>query len=591
MRGNRFVCTLAAALAAAPALAQGVPCATDQVQLNSGFQHTGGGGGSVYPIGAQDAWYRILYDPDPGTTEPRPAGVIQKHPAWANPDPNSQWLGAYAGSFASLNGFYVFEVCFCLSEGFDNVVLTLGAKADDAVSVYLNETLNDVITNTATPILAAGDGYTSPTITTVQFTDQSRFRVGENCLMFRVENLGAVAMGLNSLVTVTSPGGFLEDPSCCSKGSVISGQKWNDLNGDGVRDANEPVLPNWPITLSPGGTIQTDSNGYYYFMGLNPGSYTVSEGSQSNWVQTFPASGSYNVQLGLNEIMDHLDFGNTFRPCGELVEESVVCVPDDVIGWSGCYDYTFSFTNNTNVPVHYILIADPNISPNVVPVNPPVPPGGTSGPITIRICPPADGTSPDCYPIRLVLADRLIEECCTIETCLILPDCDCIEFGQVHIASSPNDPTSYSISFNITNLTPETLEHMFIVAESPAGFFVGPQYIDIPTLLPGQTSGMIKVNAGPLTAGQQYCIRVAVHNQSLIECCSEVLCFTPDPSGNGLPDCPVDLNADTLVNFFDFALFMSRFTAHSPEADWNGDGVLNFFDVQTFLNAFSAGCP
>jgi len=41
-------------------------------------------------------------------------------------------------------------------------------------------------------------------------------------------------MGLNSLVTVSSPNGLVEDPSCCSNGSIISGQKWNDLNGDGV---------------------------------------------------------------------------------------------------------------------------------------------------------------------------------------------------------------------------------------------------------------------------------------------------------------------------------------------------------------------
>lgn len=585
----RTIVSALAALIAAPALAQGTACTTDQVQLNSGFQHAPGGGGSVYPIGAQDAWYRILYDPDPGTTEPRPAGVIQKHPAWANPDPNSQWLGAYPSSFASLNGFYVFEVCFCLREGFSNVVLNIGAKADDAVSIFLNETLNDVITNTATPILPVGDGYTSPNINTIQFTDQSRFRVGRNCLMFRVENLGAVAMGLNALVTVTAPGGFLEDPACCSNGSIISGQKWNDLNGDGVRDPGEPVLPNWPINLSPGGTVLTDSNGYYYFMGLSPGSYVVSEGSQSNWVQTFPSSGVHNVQLGLNQIKDHLDFGNTFRPCGELIEQDIVCVPDDVTGWSGCYDYTFTFTNNTSTPVHYILIADTNISPNVIPVNPPIPPGGTSQPITVRICPPPDGA--DCYPIRMILADRFIQECCTIETCVVLPDCSCIHFGHVTVTTSPNDPTSYSVSFNITNLTPDTLEHMFIVPESPPGFFVGPQYINLPTLPPGQTSGMIKINAGPLVAGQQYCVRISVHNASLIECCSQVLCFTAHPSGNGLPPCPPDLNSDGLLNFFDFAAFLNLFTTNNPQADWNTDGVLNFFDLQSYLAAYGQGCP
>lgn len=588
MRWHAALIAAAVAVLVSPASAQGDPCSSDSIQLNSGFQHTGNGGGSVYPIGAQDAWYRILYDPDPGTTEPRPAGVIQKHPAWANPDPNSQWLGAYPGSSASINGFYVFEVCFCLREGFDNVVLTLGAKADDAVSVYLNETLNDVISNTATSILPVGDGYTSPTITTIQFTDQSRFRVGRNCLMFRVENLGAVAMGLNSLVTVTSPNGFVEDPSCCSNGSIISGQKWNDLNGDGIRDANEPILANWPITLNPGGTINTDSNGYYYFMGLTPGTYTVTEGSQSGWVQTFPSSGQHNVSLGLNEIKDHLDFGNVFRPCGEIVEETIICVPDDT-GWSGCYDYTFTFKNTSGVPVSYILNPDPNATPNIIPLNPPVPDGATSNPITIRICPPADGTP--CYPLRLILADRFLEECCRLDACIELPDCHCVQFIDVSVTGPSPDFLNYSVSFSFTNLTPDVLEHMFIVPEPFGAFNIAPNYFNIPATNPGQTAGPFKFFAGPLAAGEEYCVRVSVHNEDLQECCSMVFCFTAAESGNGPPDCRADLNLDAQLNFYDIAQFIGLYVARDPAADWNADGNFNFFDIQSYIDTFIAGCP
>lgn len=588
MRSKMLAVVLCAPLSWSTAGAQVDPCRTDQVQLNSGFEHAPGGGGAVYPIGAQDAWYQILHDPDPGTTEPRPAGVIQKHPAWANPDPNSQWLGAYPGSFASINGFYVFQVCFCLREGFRDVVLTLGAKADDAVSVYLNETLNDVITSTATPILAAGDGYTSPSITTVQFTDQSLFRPGQNCLMFRVENLGAVAMGLDSLVTVTAPGGFLEDMSCCSNGAIVSGQKWNDLDGDGVRDAGEPILANWPISIAPGGSTTTDSNGYYYFQGLSAGAHTVSEGSQAGWVQTFPTGGVHNVNLGLNSATGNLDFGNTFRPCGEITGESIVCVPDEH-GWSGCYDYTFTFQNTSGVTVNYVLIPDANISPNVVPVNPPVPDGGTSGPITVRICPPADGTT-GCYPIRMVLADRFLEECCTLETCVELPDCDCVQFGEAEVIG-PDANNDYSVTFNLTNLTPDMVEHMFIVPEPPGGFTVSPDYIDLPTLLPGQTTAPIKFTAGPLTPGQTYCVRVSIHVEDLSECCSQVFCFTAGQTPNGGTGCAVDLNGDGVVNFFDVTVFLATFTSQSPLADWNGDGLMNFFDVQAFLLDFTRGCP
>lgn len=589
MRYTHTACAIAAAILTTPALAQGDPCQSDQIQLNSGFQHTGNGGGAIYPIGAQDAFYQILYDPDPGTTEPRPAGVIQKNPAWANPDPNSQWLGAYPGSSASINGFYIFEVCFCLREGYQDVVLTLGAKADDAVSVYLNETLNDVITSTATPILAAGNSFATTVITTTQFTDPALFRVGRNCLMFRVENIGAVAMGLDSLVTVSAPGGLVEDPSCCSNGAIITGQKWNDLNADGVRDANEPILPNWPINVTPGGSTTTDSNGYYYFSGLNPGTYTVSEGSQPGWVQTFPGTGTHNAVLGINDVISNLDFGNTFRPCGEIVNDSVLCVPDDQ-GWSGCYDYTFSFQNTSGVTVAYILNPDPNSTPHLIPVNPPVPDGDTSNPITIRICPPADGTT-GCYPIRLALADRFLEECCTLEACIELPDCHCVQFTNVTIVGPTPDLLNYSISFNYTNLTPDTLEHMFILPEPPGAFGVSPDYINIPTLLPGQTAGPIKVSAGPLAAGQEYCIRISVHDAELQECCSTLLCFTAEQSGNGTADCTSDLNLDGMLNFFDVAQFIALFITQDPQADWNADASFNFFDIQSYLNAFQQGCP
>ncbi|MCC5823613.1 MAG: hypothetical protein JJU44_10035 [Planctomycetes bacterium] len=59
----------------------------------------------------------------------------------------------------------------------------------------------------------------------------------------------------------------------------------------------------------------------------------------------------------------------------------------------------------------------------------------------------------------------------------------------------------------------------------------------------------------------------------------------------GAPDCPVDMNGDGEVNFFDFAVFINLFQAGDPAADFNGDGELNFFDFSAFVAAFNAGCP
>jgi hypothetical protein len=60
------------------------------------------------------------------------------------------------------------------------------------------------------------------------------------------------------------------------------------------------------------------------------------------------------------------------------------------------------------------------------------------------------------------------------------------------------------------------------------------------------------------------------------------------------PDCPADLNYDTLLNFFDVAIFLQYYNDQDPRADFfpaGGDGQFNFFDVSAYLAAYNAGCP
>ncbi|MEZ6241723.1 MAG: SdrD B-like domain-containing protein [Phycisphaerales bacterium] len=579
-------CVLGAACLQAGAQG-GDPCHRQSIMLNSGFEHDGLGGGSVYPLGSLDAYYQVIHDPDPGTSEPRPAGVIPPYPsAWAAPQPNSQWLGAYPGPEAILNGFYVFQVCFCLDEGFQDVALTIACRADDAVNVYLNETLNDVLTSTATPV-HVGQGHPPGPLTTTVVTNQALFRPGRNCIMFRVENIGSVAMGLNSVVSLTCANGLAEDPTCCSNGSTIAGVKFNDLNGNGVRDSGEPVLPGWTINLSPGGaTATTDSNGHYYFTGLNPGAYTITETNQSGWVQTSPAGGSYSIDLPMNVALDGFDFGNMFDPCGTLNDVSIDCEVGPQ-GWTGCYLYTFTFTNLTNVTVAYILVADPNVPQHIIPLPTPVAPNGTSGPVTIKICPPADGAP--CYPVHLALADAELEECCTLDKCVELPDCSCMLFLNP-VLTPTEDAQVYSLTFSIQNMTPDVIEHMFIVPEPPSAFgIVSPDYIDVPTTPPGGFAGPFKVDLGAFVPGHEYCIRVSIHNESLAECCSKVLCFeTPEAA-----PCPPDLAEPYgQLDFSDVIAFLAAFAAMQPAADLAPPfGVWDFSDVVQFLTYFGQGCP
>ncbi len=101
--------------------------------------------------------------------------------------------------------------------------------------------------------------------------------------------------------------------------ATICGVKFNDLDGDGQRDAGEPGLPGWQITLEDGdgnllATTTTDGNGYYAFTDLASGAYRVDEVQQTGWRQTYPEidgqPGVWLLGLEPDQVMEDVDFGN-----------------------------------------------------------------------------------------------------------------------------------------------------------------------------------------------------------------------------------------------------------------------------------------
>ena len=78
-----------------------------------------------------------------------------------------------------------------------------------------------------------------------------------------------------------------------------SGQKFNDLDGDHIKDPGEPGLPGWVIHLygtdyngnARHETATTDASGTYSFT-VPAGNYTVCEQLQPGWQQTYPTSGA-----------------------------------------------------------------------------------------------------------------------------------------------------------------------------------------------------------------------------------------------------------------------------------------------------------
>ncbi len=93
----------------------------------------------------------------------------------------------------------------------------------------------------------------------------------------------------------------------------IGGMKFNDTNGNGVRDSGETGLQGWKIDLSGdvSATAFTDVNGQYTFPGLYPGSYAVSEVWRDGWRQTLPADlGLHMILMGPEQDLAGVDFGN-----------------------------------------------------------------------------------------------------------------------------------------------------------------------------------------------------------------------------------------------------------------------------------------
>jgi predicted outer membrane repeat protein len=105
---------------------------------------------------------------------------------------------------------------------------------------------------------------------------------------------------------------------------MIRGEKWNDLNANGVKDAGEPGLPGWTIYLdtNTNGSFDfdelsttTDADGNYLFSAVQPGTYIVGEVNQTGWQQTFPGRGVVRtVTVHSLDDISGIDFGNHARP-------------------------------------------------------------------------------------------------------------------------------------------------------------------------------------------------------------------------------------------------------------------------------------
>ncbi len=159
----------------------------------------------------------------------------------------------------------------------------------------------------------------------------------------------------------------------------VNGVKYNDLNGNGVRDEGEPGLSGWTIrayadtngngTLDAGettiaGSATTGVGGVYAINGLAAGNYVLCEVLQPNWTQTQPlntkcaaiaglAQGGYAVNL--TGVSANLDFGN--RVVGNLILTKTASPETLLLGQN--ITYTITVTNAGAFPATQVVMTDP----------------------------------------------------------------------------------------------------------------------------------------------------------------------------------------------------------------------------------------
>ena len=298
-------------------------CAVDSINVSTGWNHNNN---SNYfannPATDQDVFWTLISAPtDNGNVNLNgPAWVITKHPAWINQS-GSRWISAFQSSGANARNIdepsppYVFQKSICVSDT-TNLTFNLNVLVDNRIVLNFVDSNGNLISNLGALNSSITSNFTVPT-NFLQVVNN----VAPGTYYIRVElrndNSGS-AMGFNIQGTVTGGNSSLLETLCCNPpNSSLTGYKFNDLNNNGIKESYEQALAGWVITLTGSGispiTSTTDANGSYLFTGLLPGTYTLTETSQSGWIAGQTGS-SKTVTVGTNQAINNINFGNRQLP-------------------------------------------------------------------------------------------------------------------------------------------------------------------------------------------------------------------------------------------------------------------------------------
>jgi methionine-rich copper-binding protein CopC len=231
-----------------------------------------------------------------------------------DPDGTTFWAAnEYSGSNPFSDIWNTHITSFSLPPAVNNDWYTMNVAAGNTLSLQ-----------TYTPSTQGGEFENTQVSVTIQLYDPFG-----NLVATGTENADGRNQTLNYNATVTgqyhilvsNPAGsfgeyFLQASTAQYASGAITGEVYNDLNGNGTLDAGEPGLDNWVVQVLGKKSVVvasqlTHGGGNFDFEGLAPGTYTVQETLQSGWTQTAPPSpGTFTASVTAGNVVSGLQFGN-----------------------------------------------------------------------------------------------------------------------------------------------------------------------------------------------------------------------------------------------------------------------------------------
>lgn len=314
-------------------------------------------------------------------------------------------------------------------------------------------------------------------------------------------------------------------PVLAQERGSISGVAFIDDNGDGVRDPSEgPHVGQLIVILGEEGArfATTEANGAYAFPDLRPGAYEFVVDSEEFDVRSGDRTAPFAV---LVEPGQHLTVPIGFAPrCARIFGVKILCTTDG----TGDYLVGFTYKNLSSFPVSHIFcdnlppvsidsVNPPSQGPNYIPVNPPVPPGGTRF-FEIRIRGAQKG--PLCLYLEQHNFDGSI--CCSFKWCMDLPPCDCFQVLYQSIECLPNG--GYRWCVTIQNLVPPPRRVKWINIAPPPGVSISQTvFLMNPTLNYGDIA-TICFDVFGVSPTEDYCFLTIFKDETGSRCCAMNIC-------------------------------------------------------------------